>query len=253
MRLSTIKKGRAMQPPRLLLHGAPKVGKSAFVSTIPDCIVLGYEPGAYSWDVASFRDDDGDPIVLESWAQTVEAIKALLTEEHEFRVVAVDTLDWLERAVEAEACRRVGIGSIADQAYGNGYAAMADVWREFTDLLNRLVGRGMGVCLLAHTEVKRIAPPNGDPFDVQSLKMSKKGGEIMREWCGVLGYARQPIAVSETRDKRKVSRFRGEREMLVGNDNPGILSGNQHGMAGSVELDWSSFIAAYAAAHGEAQ
>jgi hypothetical protein len=249
MRLSAIKRGRTMQPPRLLLHGAPKIGKSAFVSTIPDAIVLGYEPGAYSWDVASFRDDEGEPIVFSAWAETVDAINALLTEEHEFRVVAVDTLDWLEAAVEAEACRRIGIKSLADQAYGNGYAAMSDVWREFTALLNRLIGRGMGVCLLAHTEVKRYSPPNGEAYDVQALKMSKKGGEIMREWAGIIGYARQPVAVSESRDKRKVSRFRGDREILLDAENPGVLAGNQHGMTGTCELDWSSFIAAYAAAH----
>ena len=249
MKLSSIKRGRTLQPPRLLLHGAPKIGKSAFVSTISDAIVLGYEPGAYSWEVASFRDDEGEPIVFTTWAQTVDALNALLTEEHEFRVVAVDTLDWLEAAVEAEACKRCGIKSIADSSYGNGHAAMADVWREFTGLLNRLIIRGMGVCLLAHTEVKRYSPPNADAYDVQALKMSKKGGEILREWAGVIGYARQPIAVSEARDKRKTSRFRGDREILLDAENPGILAGNQHGMRGTCALDWADFIAAYTAAH----
>jgi hypothetical protein len=254
MRLADVKRGnRSAAPVRLLLHGPPKIGKSLFASAIPDAICLGYEPGAIEWGTPTFHDDADQPIIFTTWAQTVDAITSLVEEEHGFRAVVVDTVDWLERAVEAEACRRIGIKSMADQAYGNGYAAMADVWRTFTSMLDALwVERKMHIVLLAHSQQVRIQSPNEEPYDAWGLKMGKKGGEILREWAGCIGFARQPVVVTGASKQAKgKSRYSGEREMVVDAISPGILAGNQYGMPGAVDLTWDAFIAAYAAAKGE--
>lgn len=254
MRLADVKRGnRSAAPVRLLLHGPPKIGKSLFAGGIPGAICLGYEPGAIEWGTPTFHDEADQPIIFATWQQTADAMTLLADGDHEFGALVIDTVDWLERAVEAEACRRIGIKSMADQSYGNGYAAMADVWRTFTTMLDALwVERKMHIVLLAHSQQVRIQAPNEEPYDAWGLKMQKKGAELLREWAGCIGFARQQVVLTGNAKKEKVkSRYSGDREMVVDAISPGILAGNQYGMTGQVDLTWDAFIAAYAAAKGE--
>ena len=53
----------------------------------------------------------------------MEAIGALYTEDHAFRTVVVDSLDWLEPLVWEHTARTNGWKNIEQPGYGKGYVA----------------------------------------------------------------------------------------------------------------------------------
>ena len=56
-----------------------------------------------------------------SYAEVAEALDALLDEDHAYSTVVVDSVDWLEPLIWAEACRRNGWQSIESPGFGKGY------------------------------------------------------------------------------------------------------------------------------------
>jgi hypothetical protein len=70
-----------------------------------------------------------------------EALDALLNEDHDFGTMVVDSVDWLEPLIWAEACKRNGWASIDAPGFGKGYAEALTIWREYLDRLNALRDR----------------------------------------------------------------------------------------------------------------
>jgi len=73
--------------PRMLIHGMPGVGKTTFACSAPDPIVIQTEDGLGTLDVPAF------PLATD-YAQVMEALGSLYQEEHSFRTLVVDSLDW---------------------------------------------------------------------------------------------------------------------------------------------------------------
>ena len=55
--------------------------------------------------------------MMSLWA----TLTLLLTEDHEFKVVAIDSLDWLETLLWDHVCQKNGWADISSPAYGKGY------------------------------------------------------------------------------------------------------------------------------------
>jgi hypothetical protein len=53
----------------------------------------------------------------------LDALAALYCEEHSYRAVVIDSLDWLERLIWDDVCARFGVKYLekADGGYGKGY------------------------------------------------------------------------------------------------------------------------------------
>ena len=55
---------------------------------------------------------------------------ALYGEDHDYRTVVVDSLDWLERMIWDDVCGEFGVKYLekADGGYGKGFGASPDAW-----------------------------------------------------------------------------------------------------------------------------
>ncbi|MCS6901519.1 MAG: MAPEG family protein, partial [Myxococcales bacterium] len=78
-----------LRPLRVVLYGVEGVGKSTFASQAPDPIFLCAEEGAVGLDVARFP-------TAHTWIEVLEAIRVLTHEEHPYKTLVIDSLDWLE-------------------------------------------------------------------------------------------------------------------------------------------------------------
>ena len=67
----------------------------------------------------------------------VMTLAALYTEDHAFRTLVVDSVDWLEPLIHAKVCR-IRVESIEDAGYGKGYVHALDLWRQYIEGLNAL-------------------------------------------------------------------------------------------------------------------
>ena len=112
--LKQVQSGILPAPPRTMLYGGHGVGKSTWASRSESPVFIQTEDGLGEIECAKF------PLATE-YAQVIQALSELYSEEHDYQTVIVDTLDWLERLIWAEVCRKRGVESIEDIGYGKGY------------------------------------------------------------------------------------------------------------------------------------
>src|SRR5690349_22103911 len=147
--LANLKRGGSTTPPRLLIYGTKGVGKSSIAASAPSPVFLDIEDGLTSIDAPS--------LPIKSYADVLDAIGSLYNEEHDFRTVVVDSLDWLEPLIWKHTAEANKWPDIEAPGYGRGYVAAADTWRQFLGGLSDLRNdRGMAILLLAHPEVRRF-------------------------------------------------------------------------------------------------
>lgn len=174
----------AVRPLRVVLYGVEGVGKSTFATQAPSPVFLCPEEGVSNLDVERFPTP-------QTWADVFEAIRVLTYEEHDYRTLVIDTIDWLEPLCHEHVCALAGVAHIDEIGYGKGYAEVVDQWRQLLGRLESLVRtRRMNVVLLAHATRKRHETPNGlqDRFQ---LKIYERAAELVRGWCDALLFARR--------------------------------------------------------------
>ena len=90
-----------LQPPRILIHGVAGVGKSTFAADAAAPVFIMTEDGLGKLQVPHFP-------LATSYGDVAQALDALLEEDHGYGTVVVDSVDWLEPLIWAEACKRNG-------------------------------------------------------------------------------------------------------------------------------------------------
>lgn len=171
-----------------------------------------------------------------------DAIGALYGEDHTFRTVVVDSVDWLEtliwRDVEAKYDAK-------DLAFGKGAMIAADRWREVLEGLNALrTQRGMAVILIAHTEIRRFDSPETEPYDRYQPKLQARTSALVREWCDAVLFAnyRTIVKKDEVGFNKTVARgvSTGER-LLFTSERPAYMAKNRYSLPESLPLSWAAF------------
>jgi hypothetical protein len=239
MTLSKVVKGRLAKPVRVLIYGVEGVGKSTFAAAAPNVIFVGAEDGTSELDVARYPEP-------RSWDEALEAIADLTTTQHDYKTLALDTLDWLEPLCWEHVCRgKKGkdgklIQNIEDFGYGKGYNAALDQWRLMLAALERLRNaRGMHIVLIAHSTIKDFKNPVGDDFDRYQLKLHQKASGLMREWCDAILFAQH-----ETFTHEKDGRVRGIQSgaRIVCTERSAAWDAkNRYDLPDKLPLDWDSF------------
>ena len=239
--LASLLNSTAIQPPRVLIHGVAGVGKTNFAAGADAPVFVMTEDGLGTLQVPHFP-------LARSYAEVVEALDALLAEEHDFRTVVIDSVDWLEPLIWAETCRRHGWPSIESPGYGKGYAEALNVWRECIDLLNALRnGKGMAVIQIAHTDIKRFDSPEHEPYDRYGIKLQSRAAALLQEHSDVVLFANYQISIAkaDVGFNKKVTRALGKGERVMHtSERPAFLAKNRYGLPDTLPLDWKAFVAA---------
>ena len=182
------------RPQKILAYGVQGLGKTTFGCTFESPILLRIEDGAAAIDVPTF------PQLVETYGQLCEAIQALHG-EHAFKTLVVDSLDWIEPLLWAETCRRLGIDSIEKAGYGKGYVEADAEWRMVLGGFDSLrLNRGMAIVCVAHSEIKRHEPPDGDPYDRYQIKLHKRAWALSQEWADMVLFANYRRRTIKTKD-----------------------------------------------------
>ena len=204
------------------------------------------EEGLCNIDVPAF------PLCMK-WADVQDAIGELGSQEHAYRTVIVDSLDWLEPVIWAHVCENARVSSIEEVGggFGKGYVEAGAVWRDFLAGMDWLRAKGMTPILICHAEVRKVDQPDAAPYEMASLKLHKRSLALVQEWADVIGYAKHGVHVSESKGdfgkKTTKAMATGKRELCV-DHHPAYVSGNRYGIRGTLPLDWAAFSAALTAA-----
>lgn len=234
--LASLKKSTA-KPPRIIIHGPPGCGKTTFGCAAPNPVVIRTEDGLGVLTVDTFP-------IAESYQDVIDAIGALYTEEHSFKTLVIDSLDWLEPLIWQKVCSDNKIKNIEQQSYGKGYVEALYHWRTFFDGITALRDhKNMIVIMTAHSEIKKVEDPTMPSYDRHDLKLHKRASALADEFSDVILYATlMTKTVSEDQgfgNKRVRAVTTGERLMhTVGQ--PAFLAKSRFPIPSPLPLEWDA-------------
>lgn len=182
-------RGKQELPPRICFYGGHGIGKSTIASKFPSPIFISTEDGLASLDVVSFpRATTVDDVA--------KSIGLLAKEEHDFKTVIVDSVDWLvEPLIVSDVESK---HDPKDLAYGKGQVLVAEQLRELMgglDVLRRR--RDMNVVLIAHATVVKYENPLTESYDRYQPKLPNRANSILQEWCDVIGYCGYRVLIKK--------------------------------------------------------
>jgi hypothetical protein len=230
--LSSLKRATAVKPMRALIYGTHGVGKTTLAANAPSPVFIQTEDGLMT-DTATFG-------LMRAYSEVSEAMGSLYTEDHDFKTVVLDSLDWLEPLVWAEACARNGWNTVEDAGYGKGYLAASTVWHEFLDGMNALRDeKEMTVIFLAHADIRRFESPDSDPYHEYTPKLHKFGSALVQENVDCIFFANHLISTVKVDPKDKNSRVRGvggDQRVIYTSKRPAYLAKNRYSMPHQILL-----------------
>ena len=221
------------KPPRITLYGVHGLGKSTFGSLAPSPIFLQTEDGLDSLDVPAFP-------LAKSYAQVMDYLGQLATEDHEYKTLVVDTLDWLEPLIWGQVCEEHNVKSIDEIGYGKGFSFALDIWSEYINAVNYLRDeKDMMVIQLAHSHVKRFENPETESYDRYELKLNAKAASKVLEHSDIVLFGNYYTAVKKEKEgmkDRKRAVGSGER-ILYTSERPAATAKNRYNLPKEIPFD----------------
>lgn len=254
--LQSIQQGSILRPPRMILLGTEKVGKSTFAagSDKPIFLPIKQEEGIDALDVPKF------PTAM-TFDQVLEAITSLYQEDHEFGTLVIDSVSALEPVIWESVCADAKAESIekVGGGYGKGYTEALYKFRTLMQALDALrEEKNMAIILIGHVVVKRYDDPLGDSFDQYQFDIHAKAANALYRWADSIGFANTKTAVKRedvgfNKEKKRAVQT-GDSRFLFPRKSPGHPGGGR-GVYGKlpaeIELTWASYMEAVTNANKE--
>ncbi len=236
--LQQVQSGRQPRPRRVMLYGTHGIGKSTFGSMAETPIFIQTEDGLGEIDC------DKLPIATR-YSDVLAALSALYTQEHDYRTVVIDSLDWLERLIFAEICAKRGVDSIEDIGFAKGYTFALTQWREILEGLDALRNeRGVQVILIAHARIEKFDNPETESYDRYVPRLNKHASALVQEWCDEVLFATYRVHTKHTDEgfnrKRTQGIGTGERILRTA-ERPAHMAKNRLSLPDEIPLDYRIF------------
>jgi len=223
--------GKQELPPRICIYGTHGIGKSTIASQFPNPIFISTEDGIDGIDVTSFPR-------ATHIKDVVENIKTLLKEDHDFKTVVLDSVDWLVEPLIVEDVEATH--DEKELAYGKGQMLVAESFREILqgmDALRRK--RNMNVILLAHASIVKFESPMTESYDRYQPKLPNRCNALLQEWVDVLGFAAFKVIIKKEDagfNKKLAKGVSTDERVLHLVENAAFLAKNRYSCPNNIEL-----------------
>ena len=239
---STRPSGSPIPPVRINIQGTDGIGKSTFGAGADTPIFIQAEDGLSFLNAPRFPQAD-------TWAEMLEQVKSLVTEEHQYKTVVLDTTDAAAKLGEAYVCEQNGWSSAADPkaGYGAFYVAEENAWGHLLSGLNVLhTQKGMNVILLSHVASKAYKDPELEPYDRWEMRCNKKVNSLIKDWVDFNLFANYETQLIKD----------GQKARGVSYGNRGLYTRfaaaydakSRLELPNKLEFSWNHFMEAYTAA-----
>ncbi len=239
-RLDTIERGPDIRPRRILLYGTHGIGKTTFAAMAESPVFIRTEDGLGALEVDRFP-------LCTSWGDVLACLDSLIAGKHDYKTVVIDSLDWLERLILAETCRRRQVESIEEIPYGKGYVHALVHWREVLSRLDRLRHeRGMQSILIAHAGIERFQNPETESYDRYVPRLQKHASFLVQEWADEVLFAAWRVHTKSTLerfDRRRIQGIGTGMRVLRTTERPSHVAKNRLGLPEEIALDYAVFAA----------
>lgn len=236
--LQQIVKGLQPGPRRLLLYGTQGIGKSTFAASSESPVFIQTEDGLGEIGCDKFP-------LADSFDAVMAAVTELYTERHTYRTVAIDSLDWLERLIWADVCRKRNVNNIEDIGYAKGYTFALNYWRDFLEGLAALRrDKDMTIVLIAHARIEKFENPETESYDRYVPRLHKLASAMVQEWCDEVLFATYKVHTKQTDEGfgRKGTRGIGSGERILRTtERPAHVAKNRLNLPDEIPLDWNAY------------
>ncbi len=248
-----IRKGPKIRPPRILLLGTEKAGKSTFPSKAdnPFYIPIVGEEGIDDLDVESLDEP------IKTFDEFMETLRDLYAGDYTYKTLVIDSMSALQPIVFDEICKKYDVDNIEDAngGWGKGYVVVEAYFRDVIHALDMLRNKKeMTIVLIGHTNVKQFNDPMGESYDIYNFDVHKKVSDLLKRWVDVTLFASQKsqVKIEDVGFNKTKGRSVGESERkLITRGHLGCPADGR-GVYGHLpkvmDLDWDVFKAQVALA-----
>lgn len=233
---SALRVGKQQVPPRVCIYGGHGIGKSTLASQFPKPIFISTEDGLDSLDVTSFPR-------AQKIEDVVTAIKTLIKEDHDFKTVVVDSVDWLVEPLIVNSVNAAH--DEKEQSYGKGAVFIAEEFREILQGLDALrLKRGMNVVLIAHAAVVKFEDPRTEPYDRYQPKLPNRCNALLQEWADVLAFCAFKVIIKTADSGFNAKKSRGTTNgdrLLHFVETPAFAAKNRYSCPDDIEMTIENF------------
>ena len=222
--------------PKGIIYGPPGVGKTTFGANAEASIILDLENGAGSINCQRTP-------YLETWSAAETWLEGVEKDDHQYKVLVVDSLDWLIRRIEEQVSGAVNSGSIASTlnkshgGYGNGKQVMKNyIHRILLPQFDRIITRGIAIVLLGHAKRTDITDVDGITIEKTAPDISDDYLNTFVEWSDFVCLAKCDIDGNRTLSTTESNR---------------ALAKNRYSMPGEIGFTWDNFTGAIGAGLSE--
>ncbi|MEO2033698.1 MAG: ATP-binding protein [Planctomycetaceae bacterium] len=221
-----INQGKKQRARRTLLYGVHGVGKSKWAASAPHVCFLNMEDGLDDIDCASTD-------LIASHKGLMESLRFFSDQKHDFRYLAIDAVDWLEKVIHKEVAKESGKESIADIGYGAGYKQAMAKWDKVLFALEWLRKEmDMGIILLAHCDIKTFQSPEQESYDRYQPALHPLAAAMLQEWCDEVLFASYRVFT-----RKEDQGFNKERNIAMGDGERYIRTREAPAMLAKNRLD----------------
>ncbi len=187
------------RPRKLVIYGTEGIGKTRFAANCPfgPVVFLPTEDGYQDLRPAVKKITFPGKRLLESEGELHEAIAMLLSADHGFGCVVLDsaeaTLKLIQQAVALKAEK-----DFADIGFGKGHVAAGQKFYQLLQGFDAIVAKGIFVIVIAHAEVERFNNPTGDPYDRFTPRLDKHTSPVLREWADEVFFCNYKVYTKTT-------------------------------------------------------
>lgn len=229
--LKNIITGKTPKPLTILLYGEEKIGKSRFCADFPKPIFLDVEDGL------NYIDTSKTPQIKSS-GEAIRWLDTLVNEQHDYKTVIIDSIDWLERLITEELVKEYNAKSITDDSikafiYGGANKLILEKFKPIADRITALRGKGVTTVLICHAAVKPVENPIDAKYEKFTLKLSKVLAGYLKEWAELILFAKKKFYV--TKDGKATD----WKPVLLTGNNPAFEGGGRMQLPDELELNYN--------------
>lgn len=210
----TIKR-TTMRAPRICVYGQHGIGKSSLGASTPSPLFIDVEGGLEALGVEATER-------CRYFQDVLDAIEYLTKEQHQYKSVVIDTLDWLEKLIYSDVCAQTGKSDIAEIGFGRGYVAAELRWQKLFRALDELrESKNMITVLNCHARIVEFKDPERENYDTYTLDLySGKNVDTVNmvcEWVDILAFLNYKVIAQKgeaANDKAK-AKGTGQRYMFL--------------------------------------